>query len=125
MNSVFISGYVKYIKKYSNTTSFKLSLDRSPKEKGKMLLPVKVFGEIDEEEIKEGNHICIAEGFIDTHEYNGRIITEILCFPRNVFMKAKKNTAGTFPPGYPIPPSDYGDSAFGSTDAFPLPPRDI
>lgn len=121
MNEVFISGFVKYPKKFENVTSFKLSLSRG-KEKGNMLLPVKILGSEDMD-IAEGSEVCIASGMLDSHEYNGKRIVEILCFPRNLYVKAK-SSQGEFPKGYPLPPADsYGPPGYDTPSSFPPMPE--
>ena len=121
MNDVYISGYVKYLKKFENVQSFKLSLSRG-KEKGSMLLPIKVLGSEDMG-IEDGSEVCIAGGMLDSHEYNGKRIVEILCFPRNLYVKAK-SSQGEFPKGYPLPPADsYGPPGYDTPPQRPKPGR--
>lgn len=110
MNNLSICGFVKYLKPGQSVTAFKLSVNRGKRgEKDgrkRFLLPVKVFG--DASNITEG---CFVElfGELDSHEYDGRTIYEVLCNSRNVTIKevgtGTQNNAG-FPPGYPLPPND-------------------
>lgn len=117
MNSITISGYVKYLEEIRGGYRFKLVVSRGSRGdrdgQKRFTIPVKAFGE-GAAVIQDS--FAVVHGSLDSHQYNGKDIFEITCSVKDVVSRGsgKPTDNPNFPPGYPVPPADsysYDDDA--------------